>query len=441
MCSLQLRHEHFDENATGQSISNPLHPQHHSQQQRWATRDSQEKEQEQQQLQKILRTRPTPQDLYNRNILVDKKQKETHRRRASQNLTNSLSQRPTHSDLVARGILQNDNQQFEQKLARLLDIVDGSLSNADGDRLKIHDIARELKQDYHSGISRLHGQLSEYKQTLHQFQDDVHSREQRWRLEIENKQRVLLHMNGLCAQQKADAQALRSEFEEKIREMEAKYGERADQNKGSDRMAVPNHIHDITETLQILKQQNDAVHHELQKRGLQNVEQHRKEIHSHLDRVKLLSTAMYTSSSVSANQERGGVAVQQLESKIQKQGDQIKKLKQQKKEMVALVNDKMATLKFIHQQELQKERHIANVLVSNHEKQIEALKARVRGNDYRVNDHQSAEMEHMRRQLEDMQRRYRESQVENQALKKSKKSLERMVQSFTQGIVQTASHK
>merc|ERR1712190_174658 len=121
--------------------------------------------------------------------------------------------------------------------------------------------------------------------------------------------------------------------------------------------------------------------------------------------------------------------VQQYETKLKRQSEQIRKLKQQKKEMVTLVNDKMMDLKFIHQQELQKERHIANVLASNHQKQIEALKARVRGNDYRVNDHQSAEMEHMRRQLEDMQRRYRESQVENQALKKSKKSLERMVQS------------
>merc|ERR1719499_451887 len=206
-------------------------------------------------------------------------------------------------------------------------------------------------------------------------------------------------------------------------------------------MAVPNHINDITETLQILKQQNDAVHHELQKRGLQNVEQHRKEIHSHLDRVKLLSTAMYTSSSVSANQERGGVAVQQLESKIQKQGDQIKKLKQQKKEMVALVNDKMATLKFIHQQELQKERHIANVLVSNHEKQIETLKDRVRGTDHRTHDHQNAEMMQMRAKMQKLQADYNKTLVENQSLQKSKQSLERMVVRITEQIKQTASQK
>merc|ERR1712141_321926 len=106
---------------------------------------------------------------------------------------------------------------------------------------------------------------------------------------------------------------------------------------------------------------------------------------------------------------------------------------------VALVNDKMATLKFIHQQELQKERHIANVLVSNHNKQADSLKAR-RGGD-RIDHNESAELQRMRNQMELMQKRLNQTLVENNALKKSKHSLERMVQSITGQIVKTAAKK
>merc|ERR1712242_503751 len=200
---------------------------------------------------------------------------------------------------------------------------------------------------------------------------------------------------------------------------------------------------EIRKSLQTIQRLGDVLHSELnqqyqpdpQKR--QMLAQCKEQIRSQIDRVNQLTTAI----SSSAGGAHQGMAVQQYEAKISKQGQQIKKLKQQKKEMVALVNDKMATLKFIHQQELQKERHIANVLVSNHEKQIDALKSRVRGNDHRVSDHQNVEMEQMRRQMALMTKRYQQSLVENEALKKSKQSLEQMVQSITQRIVQTASQK
>ena len=230
-------------------------------------REDRKQEEQQLQWQKKMQTRPTQQQLVDRNILVDKNEVREHRRRASKNLTNSLSQRPTFSDLVERGILRDDNQQFDQRMVELLGLVDGSLSTANPDRHKIHAISEDLKQDYLSVISRLNGQLSEYKQTLNQFQDDVHSREQRWRLEIENKQRVLLHMHGICDQQKADEQALRSEYEEKIREIHAEYKERNDKNKGFDRMrggSTNNHqVLEVRKSLQMLQKLADALHSEL----------------------------------------------------------------------------------------------------------------------------------------------------------------------------------
>merc|ERR550525_1484633 len=160
-----------------------------------------------------------------------------------------------------------------------------------------------------------------------------------------------------------------------------------------------------------------------------------------MQRINHFSNAMSRTASGGPSVERRDVMIQQFESKVKKQGDQIKKLKQQKKEMVALVNDKMATLKFIHQQELQKERHIANVLVSNHEKQIETLKDRVRGNDHRTHDHQNAELMQMRAKMQKLQADYNKTLVENQSLQKSKQSLERMVLRITEQIKQTASQK
>merc|ERR1719229_552284 len=434
----KLRHEHFEESTNAQSISNPLHPQHA--QQRLMEEDKQSGQQLQ--LSKMMQARPTPQQLMNRNILVDKKQVREHRRRASQHLEHSLSQRPTFSDLVERGILSDDNQQFDQRIEELLRLVDGSMSAQDPSRGQIHSISEMLKRDYLTVIARLNDQVSEYKQTLRQFQDDVHSREQRWRMEIENKQRVLLHMYGICDQQKADKETLLREYEEKIREIHAEYKERSQQGSGRIRNthSQKQQQMEIRKSLQTIQRLGDVLHSELdqqydpnpQKR--QMLAQCKEQIRNQIDRVNQLTTSI--SSSVGGDQQ--GMAVQQYEAKISKQGQQIKKLKQQKKEMVALVNDKMATLKFIHQQELQKERHISNVLVSNHNKQVDSLKARRRGGDGMDDHHESAELQRMRNQMELMQKRLNQTLVENNALKKSKNSLERMVQSITGQIVKTA---
>merc|ERR1712045_1108168 len=115
---------------------------------------------------------------------------------------------------------------------------------------------------------------------------------------------------------------------------------------------------------------------------------------------------------------------QQYENKLNKQNKQITKLKQQKKEMVKLVNDKLRDLKFIHQQELQKERQIANVLVTNHQKQIETLKERQQmmqpNNTDNNNNYQLVQMQQEMDQL---------------------KKLEKIVVKLSSNIVQTANKK
>merc|ERR1712129_17472 len=151
-----------------------------------------------------------------------------------------------------------------------------------------------------------------------------------------------------------------------------------------------------------------------------------------------MAAASSSASSVDAQREDRELVAQQFESKMRKQSEQIRKLKQQKKEMVTLVNDKMMDLKFIHQQELQKERHIANVLASNHTKQVESLKERLRENgsrgSYRHEDEEKAEM---RREMEQLKKMLSQSMMENRALKQSKKSLENMVVKLSSDIVQT----
>merc|ERR1711971_1513934 len=125
-----------------------------------------------------------------------------------------------------------------------------------------------------------------------------------------------------------------------------------------------------------------------------------------------MEAASSSSSTADAQREDRELMVQQYEAK----------LKRQKKEMVTLVNDKMMDLKFIHQQELQKERHIANVLASNHAKQVESLKERLRENGSRGSyRHEDEEKAGMRRQMEQLKKMLSQSMMENRALKLSKK--------------------
>merc|ERR1712087_267750 len=325
---------------------------------------------------------------------------------------------------------------------------------------RMNGLTLEMKDDYEAMISRLNQQIIEFKQTLNQFEDDVQARSQRWRLDFEDQQRGLLHMQGINEQLKADETALRKEHEEQLQALRQEHREKADQREVMERMKSGSNR---TELAQRIKQRLDYaaqlatyLQSELQKayraqsqqpngqsqlqQRQHNLAQHMQTFAQNMDEAARLAMAATSSSTSSADAQREDrdLVAQQFESKIRKQSEQIRKLKQQKKEMVTLVNDKMMDLKFIHQQELQKERHIANVLASNHQKQVESLKERLRQNGgraaYRHDDEEKAEM---RREMEQLKKMLSQSMMENRALKKSKKSLENMVVKLSSDIVQT----
>merc|ERR1711950_98841 len=77
---------------------------------------------------------------------------------------------------------------------------------------------------------------------------------------------------------------------------------------------------------------------------------------------------------------------------------------------MGLVNDKLRDLKFIHQQELQKERQIANVLVTNHQKQIETLKERqqmMQPNN--TNNNNNYQLVQMQQEMDQLKKLYQQS--------------------------------
>merc|ERR1712087_635936 len=353
--------------------------------------------------------------------------------------------------------------QFNEKVRDLLRVVNTAPRLDDSAKRRMRTLTLEMQKDYEAMISRLNQQIIEFKQTMNQFQDDVQARSQRWRLDFEDQQRVLLHMQGINEQLKAETVALRKEHEEQLQAVREEYREKADKREVMERMKSGSNR---TEMAQRIKQRLDYVaqfgtylHSELQKAyraqpdgqrqgqgqvqaQLQHLAQHMQTFAANMDEATRLAMEAASSSSSTADAQREDreLMVQQYETKLKRQSEQIRKLKQQKKEMVTLVNDKMMDLKFIHQQELQKERHIANVLASNHAKQVESLKERLRENGDRANyrhTHEDEEKAEMRREMEQLKKMLSQSMMENRALKQSKKSLENMVVKLSSDIVQT----
>merc|ERR1712048_950061 len=81
-------------------------------------------------------------------------------------------------------------------------------------------------------------------------------------------------------------------------------------------------------------------------------------------------------------------------------------------------------LKFIHQQELQKERQIANVLVTNHQKQIETLKERqqmMQPNN--TNNNNNYQLVQMQQEMDQLKKLYQQSLMENESLQKIKEEI------------------
>jgi len=356
----------------------------------------------------------------------------------------------------------NENDNFNERIRELVLMINSAQNLMNSSKSKMYQIADNIKSDYHLMSSRLNDQIFEYKQTLNQFQADVHSREQRLRTELETKQRVLLHMNGIAEQQKHDQMIIQSEYEEKLRILEEKLVENVQKDKIENEMKsnenkqklsmqikqcleyVRSYGNNLQSELLIYAQQssNNAKYGQLQQQKMHFI--------NTIDQIFSLSMSAMSNSltTSSSNQQQNDSnkkdeKIENLETKIKKQQQQINKLKHQKKEMVKMVNNKMTDLKFYHQQELQKERQIANVLVSNHKKKYEALLERS-GSGHAVNgisNNENYEIMQMKQEMERMNKIIRQTLVENESLKKSKKNLEKMVMKLSSDIVQTANKR
>merc|ERR1712154_293870 len=175
-------------------------------------------------------------------------------------------------------------------------------------------VADDIRNDYILMSGRLNDQIFEYKQTLNQFQADVHSREQRLRTELESKQRVLLHMNGIAEQQKHDQMIMQNEYEEKLRILK----EQIEKTKVENEMKSNDLSQSDGQKLQVqIKQYLDYVKqigHELQSELLryaqhsgnsqqyQHLQTQKMQINSSIDRIyALASNAISIGSSASNN--------------------------------------------------------------------------------------------------------------------------------------------
>ena len=386
--------------------------------------------------------RPSQKELYSRNILYDKQERREHRRSASQKLLHSLQSRPSFAELVDRGILMSENEQFHEKIMQIVSLVNSSPNVMTTTKTQIGQICENVKQDYSSMVSRLNGQIFETKQTLNQYEDDVQSRDQRLRQELENKQRQLIHDDGIIDQQHRELELIQNQHQQEIKKLKIAHQEKLEKHKllfnNNNKNGNNNRI---KQSLQYLRGVSDALHSQIMqyssndRHKLQQLQQQKSQINNVIDEVYELSFAAANSGgSNNMDDIKDQELINEYENKLEKQNQQIMKLKQQKKEMVKLVNEKMRDLKYVHQQELQKERQIANVLVENHRKHVETIKQRANRPQSVNNSQQFIEMQQRMEQLKKM---YNQALMENDSLKKSKKKLEKIVVKLSTDIVQT----
>jgi hypothetical protein len=109
-------------------------------------------------------------------------------RRASRVLQGKLADRPTRTYLIEHNILLAENQQFNEKVQQLKEYV-RRLPNIATLRqqtllLKIEDI----HNDYLYMYSQMTERLAQYQQSLEQYNQDVNSREQQLRNDLNVKQ-------------------------------------------------------------------------------------------------------------------------------------------------------------------------------------------------------------------------------------------------------------
>merc|ERR1712113_1194487 len=223
-----------------------------------------------------------------------------------------------------------------------------------------------------------------------------------------------------------------------IKELKEEYKEKFEKNKIFDQMKNNSNNNNVSSSsiqlkqhLEYLRSISNSLQSELtsyhlhsssssSSNKLKHLEQQKQQINNTIDNLYDLSLSLSSSTSNNNNNNSYIIEQQQYENKINKQNQQITKLKQQKKEMVKLVNDKLRDLKFIHQQELQKERQIANVLVTNHQKQIETLKERQQMMQPNNNNYQLVQMQ---QEMDQLKKLYQQSLMENESLKKIKEEI------------------
>mmetsp|Transcript_54858 Transcript_54858/g.91022 ORF Transcript_54858/g.91022 Transcript_54858/m.91022 type:complete len:912 (+) Transcript_54858:169-2904(+) len=433
----QLRHEHVQHTSKQREIINPLHPQHQQQQDA-----KQEETEEEEEAHVVPIVRATEQERMQEHMAQNVSERREYIRRSSQTLLHSLAQRPAMSDLVDRGILFSENENFNEHLRELSTLIHSLPHSTDATKSQMFVATNSIKQDHASTVNRLHGQFLEQKQTLNQFQEDVQSREQRLRRDLEDKQRILIHMNGMLEQQK-------KEHQQQINELKANPASAAApaaSSSPSDAAAQQQ----IQQQLEYLRRIGNGVQDELASmlsqtnnlQRLRELEQYKQQFNRGVDRVHLLSANQgAVNGGGDDNKAMPLSTVQEYENKMKEKQQQIAKLKQQKKEMAKVVSEKMNTLRFIHQQELQKERQIVNVLVQNHKQQIQALKLRQSPAENDSQNPYQQQFLQMQQEMQHMRSLYKKAMVENESLKKSHKNLQEVVYKLSSDIVKTANRK
>ena len=272
--------------------------------------------------------RPSQKELYSRNILYNKQERREHRRTASQKLLHSLQQRPASSELVDRGILIHENEQFDEKIMQILSLVNSSPNILNDTKSQIAIICESVKQNYSSMISRLNGQISEAKQTLNQYEDDVQSREKKLRHDLETQQRELLHNHGIIEQQKHELKQIKNQHQQDINKLKIAYQEKLDKNRllfNNNNNNNENNMK-IQQNLEYLRNVYDLLHSQLityssnNHHKLQQLQQQKLQTNDAINDVFDLSMAAAASGNMNniGDESKEQELINEYENKLQK---------------------------------------------------------------------------------------------------------------------------
>jgi len=119
---------------------------------------------------------------------------------------------------------------------------------------------------------------------------------------------------------------------------------------------------------------------------------------------------------------------------------EIEKLKQQKKEMSQIVEQKMQNLQYAHQKEIEKERNIIAMLQQNLKEQKEAFVKQVgekqNSSKEKKNENKNTQNDPSMAEIQNLTQINRQVIAENEKLKKTKSKLEQQIVILSDHIVQ-----